>query len=453
LPAHAWGQALSQPGVVQQGTMQQGATQQSGTIQGRSGTIQGQSVPVLSNAAAQQAAVQQNTLLNPGYDQLQQGVAIPQRPANRLRQFGVQLTGAAIYDTNATSSSAQRAAASGLSQKDFRFPFGVNLDIFVPAGPNQFSLSGLVGYDYNVRNTQRNRENISLNAGFQRSLHACATSLGAHFQRASTPLGNTSQFILPVSNVETRTGVDGSLSCGNVSGIKPFLSASYSNGSNSDPIRQISDYTRTSYGGGFTFGQPSFIEFGLIASIDDTGYPNRAGLVLANGFKATNIGFTIDRAAARHLRARVQLNYTSVKNHGPGQSFSGISGQGNVTFIPGGRFTFTASFSRSASPSLSTNSDYNLTTGVGLSVSAAISPKTDVALGASLQDRKYFAAVYNPVHPLTNDSLRTINATIHHQLTPRLNLNATATRNSRRANDPFYNFSGMLFALHASLSL
>lgn len=383
----------------------------------------------------------------------QQGVSVPVRTTVQ-RQVDVKLGASAIYDSNASQSNSFRTTSTNLSKEDVSFPVGANLNIQIPSGRNRYSLSGFIGYEFNLKNTNLDSEDIGLDAGYSRDIHPCTVSLSGGFRRARTQFGNAG-FLQLIKNIETTTSIGSTVNCGGATGIQPFVSANYSVGRNSLINREVSDYDLVTYGAGIVLASPSIGNLGIVGSINDTTYPNRTsnGTVGSRKVKAKNIGFYFNRSTARILQATVQLNYTSVDDGSLSGGFDGLSGNASVRFMPGGRFSFSGTFARAALPSLSFNSDYNLETNWNLAVNAAVTPKIGAQIGYSNRSRTYFGQINDPVHPLTDDTIRSATASADYTMNSRIGWRLAVTYEQRRANDRFYDYSGVRASVGVDVSL
>lgn len=384
----------------------------------------------------------------------QQGVAVPVLNANAKRHVDVSLNGSFNYDSNASRSNAIRLPPPNLKKADSSLTLGTNVDITLPAGRNVFTLTGFAGYNFNQHNKTLNSENIGLNGGYQRFVDACAVSLTGGYHRGQTQFALTS-FTNLTKNLETTSTVGGSLACGNPVGFHPFVSAAYSHATNSQLVRQFNDHDIVTYGAGLVFSQPTLGDIGLIASINDTKFPQRSssGLNGSHAIKSKSVGLYFNRTAARILQARVQVNYTLVSDDKTNNSFSGISGTVDVHFSPGGRFKFNLTGGRAVVPSLSYNANYLIDTTYGLSVSAPITPKILAQLGYSADRRKYAGVPSNSLHPLLSDTNKAVSLTLDYAIVTKVDLAFGASYQSRTANDPFFNYSGVRVTMGVNVHL
>lgn len=376
----------------------------------------------------------------------QQGVPVPRSVGQVTRRVSVQANTGITYDSNVRRTSVRSLYANNVSKDDFLIPLGVDVDLLIPSGGNIFSLQGRVGYDFYLRNSRLNSEEIGLTGAYQRQISRCSAGLNAAIARNRTRF-NEAGFVDLSNNLQTTESVGASLSCNVAAGLRPFGSFNYIHAANSQAVRSYSDHDTKTFGGGIVNTFPTIGELGVVASIEDTNYPNRLpGLIGATRLRVKSIGGSFNRMTARILQASVQLNYTSVDDGRASGSFRGLSGNVLVRYMPGGRFTFTFNGSRSASPSLGLASDYNLLTAFNFDASARINTRAQARFGVGYIHRKLFGAIalpgVNPANILTTDNDATIDGGLNYQLNRRISLFASVVHERRTANSAIFNYSG-----------
>jgi hypothetical protein len=349
-----------------------------------------------------------------------------------------------MYDSNAARTNKLYPTPPGEHKDDFLFPLGLNLDIYVPVGPNVFSLAGYAGYNKAVHNQNLSSENISLTGGYRRVFEPCTFDATGGYVRGRTDYGNTNALTFN-KNIEQTARVGGSITCGPDVGVKPFANVDYTSAHNSLPSRTLNDYNTLVYGGGVGLTQAGFGNFGLIGSISDSTYPNRplSGLFGAHTNNVKNVGFYFKRNTARILQANIQLNYTWVKSNPEVKEFDGLSGSAYLRFMPGGRFIFEGTLARQVTTSLSYNSSYNIETTGQISANAAVSGRLNVSLGYDHTHREYVGVPDIGSHILTDDNNDHVNGSATYTLTPKIGLDFGISYLERSANDPIYNYSAV----------
>lgn len=389
-----------------------------------------------------------------------QGISVPRRAGGAERTVDVEAGVSASYDSNPLRTSTAQAAALGLMREDVVVTPSLNIGISVPSGRNTVTLGGVVAYDFNMRNRLRNGERIALTGGLSTDLRRCETSIDASVSRARSDAGNFSGTPATVRalirNIETTTEVGGQLSCGGAVGLRPFVGVNYGRGRNTQTLRRLSDYNLVSYGGGIAYSQPSIGEIGLIGSIDETRYPVRPDNSLALGqprFSARSLGIFFNRESARTLQARLRLNYTDVDPGVAAAAYRGLSGEGAVRFVPGGRFVIEAKAARAANASLTFNVDYVLETALSLGLDAPLSPKLGFSAKLDHRDRVYYGGVLTVANPLLNDQVSVISGGVSYKVSHRLALNLLTAYDWRRANDAFYDYDSARVTISARMGL
>ena len=374
----------------------------------------------------------------------QQGVTVPVVQSSVQRSVDVSASAAATYDSNSTRSNSQRMTGPNLDKQDVSFPIGLNLNVQLPYGRNVFSVSGFAGYEFHLHNTLYNSADIGLTGGYQRNLAPCTVGLDGSVHRYRTQRNNSSLTTF-AKNVESTLIGSATISCGATVGLRPFVSVSYDHARNDQTTLTFNDHNVVTYGGGIVYSQPSIGDVGVVASIDDTKFPNRpSGPVLGSrNVKAKSIGVYFSRTAARIVQARVQINYTSIDDQIPGASFNGISGQADVHVAPGARIVFDLTASRAALAALSYSADYRVDTEGSIAASGALGGRMQWTAGFSYRHRRYYGNQFDPVHPLISDNQSTVNVGADYALGSRLGLLLGATYGWRRANDSFFNYQGL----------
>lgn len=388
-----------------------------------------------------------------------QGVPTPRKGTTVERKIDVSAGVDANYSSNILGGSNALAAASTLTPEDFVFSPTVDVDVKIPFGPNNFSISGSLGYDFYARNSRRDSDRISLASSLGIDVGRCSSSLDTSINRFRSSFGNfdpTTSALALTSNQQTNFDLGGTVSCGGDVGLRPFASATYSLGRNSLPLRQISDYQTVSYGGGVSYVQPSIGEIGLVGSIQDSSFPQRIpGAVRfgQTGLRTYNIGLFYSRAVTRTFQARVQLNYTEVVPDIAAPAFRGLSGEASVKIIPSGLLEIELKATRGTGASLSFNVDYVLETTGSVALRLPITPKLELNGHFDTRSREFFGASLLIANPLLDDNISTLRAGARFKVLPRVALGLTAAYVWRRANDPIYNYNAAQAALSARFEL
>ncbi len=376
----------------------------------------------------------------------QQGVLVPRTTGRIVRHIDVRANAAVTYDTNAARTNALRPIPD-LRRHDFIFPVGLGLDIVIPSGANTYSLNGLIGYDFYLHDTRLNSENIDLSGGYRRAFRSCSGGFDGGLARNRTQFNETGFIGIGLldarRNIQSTESIGVSLACNVTAGLRPFGSFNFIHARNSSVTRSYADHDTKVFGGGLV-DTSTIGEIGVVGSIEDTDYPNRAANrpVGATFVRTKSIGLSFARQTARILQSRVQVNYTAVRDGRGGGSFDGVTGDVFLRLMPGSRFVFTLTADRAASPSLEFNSDYNLTTSYGGTAAARISERVQANLGYEHMHRKLYGAVALPGELLTRDNLTDYFGSVTYRISPRISLLLAVTHERRTTNNAIYDYSG-----------
>src|SRR5579871_840952 len=288
------------------------------------------------------------------------------------RKMVVIVTGSAFFDSNATRTNSLRNNA-GHSKEDFLFPVGGVIDIVVPSGENVFALQGSVRYDFYSRNKDLSSQNINLRGDYRRTLNPCNIDLDGSLIHSLTDFANSADLTFQ-KNLQTIEQVEGTLTCGSATGLRPFATLNYTNARNSIVEREVNDYDNIVYGGGVALVDGSAGTLGVIGSLSRNIYPGRpsGGELGPRGVHVKSIGAYFQRSSARILQASVQLNYTVVSQASGTPPFHGLSGSVLVHYMPGGRIAFDAMVSRAVQTAFTNTASYTIETDYSLSAGAPI---------------------------------------------------------------------------------
>ncbi|MDG5489261.1 outer membrane beta-barrel protein [Sphingomonas sp. BGYR3] len=378
-----------------------------------------------------------------------QNVSLP-FVANQTRRIDVTLQASAAYDTNAARLTDQRAEELDLQPEDFRFSPSASVDIYVPVGGiGVASLSGGAAYDIYSRNSGLDGERISLDGGLASRLSICDTTLGAGIsRRRSNPgdLGLTADQTddrVSFRNFETTKTASLTLACGPQVGFRPVAQISYTDGKNTNDLRRGANYNTVLYGGGLLYAQPSIGEIALLVGQAETDFTERQDNPLTflgiDGFKVRSFGVSFTRAVTPTFQGQIQLNYTDVIAGGI-KAFDGITGRANVRVSPGGPFAVSFTGVRQAVPALNFDIDYFIETALRTDLTYALSPRLNLVGSYTYRTRDYVSTFPRALRPLTDDTQHVVGAGLQFQKTQRLFFGLGATYDTRRANDPFYDY-------------
>lgn len=410
-------------------------------------------VAALSAAVAPQAVAQQVSTTGSGFDATGSTFGAP------TRDISIDVTGQATYDSNISRSSRAGISARGIEKEDMRLTPAVEANITLPTPVAVLSLSGTVGYDFFVRNTQLNRERIDLLAGAATKLSICDVGAQAGYSRAQSDLIDLS--IVPgdpetsTVNVAQRVRVGGSVTCGSGS-IRPTAFVDYRTVDNSAVRRRISNVDSLTYGGGVSYTSPSFGVLTAFVSRSNFDFPNRDGPVAAlQSFDLTSYGLRLDRRLGGRLQVHGQVSYVDVGGVGSfNDRFDGLNWDASAALRIGER----ARLSLAAARQIDASAAFNLRTAQVSRYSAqldyAVSPLVRAAITTSLMNRDFDVdPALAPIVVLDDDRVFEIVGRLTHNYGRRMSFNFSVGYSERSADVEIYNFDAVRAMVGATLRL
>lgn len=362
------------------------------------------------------------------------------------------------YDENVVRTDRARAVARGLTLGDARTTPAVLFTIERPLGRNMLSLNASAGYDFYRRNTQLNRERLSLGARASLNAQGCNLVLAPTFSRRQSDLGDLAILAVPgidsVRNTETVQDYSAELSCGAQYGIRPLVTAGRSIGDNSNDFRRISDYRTWRYGGGLGYNSPTLGDFTARVTRSETKYPGRPTALGRSAFNTNRGELTGRRELGSLLTANGSISYISLDpQQGGTRRFRGLGWNLSLVAVPKPDLRVTGGLSRDVAPSLGTDALYVLNQGYSLGTTYALSRQLSVALSGDIARRRYVGAtsLFGPA--LTNSTQRTVVATISASSSRRLGVSADLGYQKRNANGALYDYSNFFAALRTKFTL
>lgn len=384
---------------------------------------------------------------------------------NAVRRIGLTAVAQVRHDSNVAHASAARAAARGISQSDQRFSPNMKVDIGLPFGAQNFSLSGGIGYDFYRRNTRLNRERIQLNSALAMHFARCNPSLNSMVNRRQSDLADSGATagvgVGTVRNTEMQWSVGGTLSCGKSFGLRPTVGYTYQKENNSALQRKITDKNISTYMVGMGYVHPSIGDIQLFAQQRDTRYDNQ---ILANGeengTRQRSYGVSFSRNIGSRFQGAVSVSLSDVKSRQAGVAgFNGLNWSADLTAKATPRLQVHAVVDRSISSALAIASNYNVSTNYALDATYAVSPLISVQAGYSTTKRDFQGSfgVFSPgvtgQNLLSTDRKNILFGSINYNFSPKLKFILDGGHETRNANGSFYDYKNNRVALRAELSL
>lgn len=370
----------------------------------------------------------------------------------------VSLTTSLRTDTNVAKADPARAAQRGLDRADQRLTMGAELSLFRPLGRNSLELTAFAGYDFYRRNTQLNRERLSLDGAVGFSLGSCLLKVSPSVERRQSDLSQLAVLNVPgiesVRNTQTVQDYEANIRCGRSNGLNVLAGAGYTQGNNSNPLRRISNYDSHHVDAGLAYTNPVLGDFTLTLGRNRVTYPDRAGLAGLSGYRIDELKATASRDIGAVLTADLTVTFSDLDPEGAGGGgFKGVTWSAGLTAVPTTRLRLTVNASRSLNPSLGAEALYSRDTTYSFTGEYALSPRTSLFVGAARNDRRFANASAIRTVLLTDDRLDQFNGGARFQVSRRLKMSLEGGHERRNANGTFFDYKNTYGLIAASLTL
>lgn len=381
--------------------------------------------------------------------------ATPLATAGAAEQSDVTLSITARYDSNVPRLNDLRPNPRNLVREDVRFSPAAQLFVSRNIGRHQIGLRSYLGYDFYARNTQLNRERITVEPFAYLDLPVCDLAVEALANRQQSDLGEL-VFVgvdpaIGTVNTQTRKRINGRVICGDTYGLRPTFEVERASGRNSNSLRRIADYEVTRIQPGVGYASPALGEISAYAVKQDTDLPNQP---LANGqpagFTLRGVGVSYRRNIGTRLNFNGSVSQVWVRpNGGNLAERSGLNANIALTMLASERLQFTAFASRQFTSTLTSNATYELMQAYGLTANYAANDRLRLRLGGRIAPREFFYAT-TPVGPFIGRQTQyDIFTGASYNLNRRLRLNLDAGYQKRNADIALFNYD----TVHASIGV
>lgn len=378
------------------------------------------------------------------------------------KSFGISASTEVRYDSNFTHTSAASVTTTGKPKSEQKFSPRLGINLGLPFGANNLSLSGGVGYDFHRHNKRLNKESIDLKSGLALSFSPCSPSFSGQISRKQSDLGEIAPTagtgISRVTNAQTEWQIGGSLSCGKSFGIRPTASVTYEEGHNSAALRQINNRNVMTYMVGLNYVHPSIGDFMIFGQqrelrFDNQFLPNGQ----ENGNRTRSYGVSFSRSIGARMQGSASISWTELNPRQPGvPNFKGLNWSGNLSLQATPLLSLNAAIGKSTSSTLAVASNYNTSTDYSFGASYTLTPRISLQAGYSTKKKAYAGPLGTPapgVPLLTGDRKAQYNAAINYNFSPKLQFSLSGAHETRDANGTFFDYHNNRVALRASLSL
>lgn len=426
---------------------------------------------------AAEAALAQSTGTRPAQ------VGASARPSNGapVRQIGIRAAVEASYDSNVYGAGGNVISANR-SKDDISITPSLLLDIVLPFGRNSAFLQGQIGYDFYTKNSQLNRERISLDGGASLAVAgSCVVSPNASYARLRSNAGDVffrdvNGLVQANKNVEERTSFGAQVQCGSAIGLTPTIGYRHSTTRNSTVYFEQNDSNQDVIDGSLGYSRPSLGRLSLFGSYsrgeylgrDINGQPRRLLLTSTpnplfdptalDGIKSYSAGLRFERNIGSKLFGAASLGYSWVDPVAPtARKFRGSSYSLDLGFRPTDRLSIDLAASRAADLSNTVFATYSVTDIYSLNGTYRLNPRLSVNFGSSYQKRDYRTTLnfqgFGPFSFIDKDEFTRGYVGVVYDLNRRLRLNGLFSQQGRKADDRQFNYTNTTLTVGASYRL
>jgi hypothetical protein len=370
--------------------------------------------------------------------------------AEELQRVDVNVSLAALHDTNVARSSSALAELRGLRREDTIITPVLQLDLLIPISRQAVFLNGSAGYDFYNHNQVLNNARADLRGGAQFAVRRCKGQASASYARRQSDLQQLSA--AATKNVLEIATVGMDAYCGGAIGFGPSFSVEGSKADNSADQLRGSDYRSVRVSAGLAYRRPAFGEALLSESYTKTDYPNRVGAPGAlpgdEGYELYVTSLRYTRKLPARLEATLEAGYAELDQESPlTPGFSGLTYTGAVEYRPSPRLDVRLRFQRAANPSDRFDATYSVDKIYSLDGNYLVNPRLQLSAGASYRSSRYQGVSQRPFVDVSSETVRAAYGSLQFRLSKRLAFALDLRREVRDADIAAYNYTDDQFGL------
>nr|WP_310525389.1 outer membrane beta-barrel protein [Polymorphobacter sp.] len=339
-----------------------------------------------------------------------------------LGRFRVEASMNTLYDSNMIRLGNGFPLGNYPQKSDFRFSPIVTLSTAVPVGRQQLFVSGTIGRDMYVHNTQLNRNRYAAAGGLNWRLGTrCSGLVDTNFESRQQLLSELS--VVQPNKQDTFT-YGASANCQTATGIGFGGSVRRVQVRNDSPDRVAFDANSWVFSPQLTYGSPNLGQFSLTGSWNKADYPEReilttAGVFDNDGVEIISGRFGYERSLGSRLQVKAGISYIEVDPQPrdivvlvptplPPPVFdvqtreksSNLGFDAAVSYKSGSRLSGTVSASRRATASVNVGAQYQLVQAIGLDVDYRMNRAISLGTGITYDQRDYRNSFISQQEPL-----------------------------------------------------
>lgn len=376
-------------------------------------------------------------------------------PAQQSAVFSVT----ARYDSNVPRLNALQPNPRQLERSDVRIGPSLQVAYARNFGRHLVGLNADLGYDFYLRNTELNRERISVAPFVNLDLPVCDLALLGGVSRRQSELGELTFVAIDpqigTDNAETRRRANARLICGEQYGLRPTFEIDYNRGDNSNPLRRLANFRSTRLQSGLSYSSPGLGDISLFATRTETDLPNQLTSTGGPaGFVSRGGGVQYRRAVGTRLVLDGTVSYIDLEpKSGTLKGASGLNASIGFRLTATPRLQLSGTVARAFTSSLTSNSTYEIANTYALNATYAANDRLRLRAGASVVPRTFFYDVV-PVGPFIASQRQTdIFAGVTYSLNNRIRLTLDGGYQSRSADLPFFDYDSVFVAAGVSVPL
>lgn len=376
----------------------------------------------------------------------------------RKLDFGVRL--AARHDSNLARSNATTAAVRGITPEDYIFTPAATFDLVLPVSRQSFFVRGSAGYDYYRENTQLNSARYDVESGLNGRFGACSGTVMTAYHRSQSDLQDLT--IVNPKNVLELTNLTAQVGCQRQAGLGVSGSVGHVWATNSNRIQSQSDYEADQASAELSYGRPTLGSLTTFLQYQKTEYKD-AGPLLGrqNGYELLAGGVSYERRIGSRLQGRVSVSQSQVDpigilpgGGGGGDSYSGVTYSGDLTYRPTDRMEAMFEYSRAIVPSTQRGTLYDLDESYRLSGKYKVGSRIVAMLGGERRESTAEGTLGGPPIGGNFTESRTVSlfGSLSFQQNDRLSYLLDIIHEERTTNDPRFDYSATRIGLTADVA-
>jgi hypothetical protein len=356
------------------------------------------------------------------------------------------------HDDNVDRLNSADAALRGVNSSDDIFSPALNLNLTHALGPETVFLDGSIGYNYYVRNTVLNSEQIHLTGGGSAKFGRCNVSLSAGLARGQSALEDLVASV--TRNIQTTPTYTLGFNCNRIIGFSPTFTITDQTETNSAAILRSSNFKSLTETAGISYDRPALGTLTLYGQHNRTDYDDRDVLdgvdIVEDGFDTYGGGLRYQRRILARLSGEASIGYTTISPEaGSLSSSGGLTYDASLDYKVSPRLSAHVSFNRAFEPSNRLDTTYTLSSIYEATATYSFGSRWSVTGGASSTDQHLNGIGLLAAGSDTNETIDAVFASGNYALSRKISFGVNARYEHRSANVAIYDYSDAQIGLSA----